>query len=351
MQDISPFVEECRAKHDLVALGGLVIADGKIAAIGAAGERKRGSGVKVTVRDKWHVGSCGKAMTATVIARLIERGKLSWSGTMGDLSGSLGPMRTEYRNVTVTELLQMRGGLVSMTDPTSPSSERVWTAVASAGDDLGSQRDAAARSVLLEEPEVPRGVMHYSNAGYTLLGVMAEHATGASWERLMADELFGPLGMASTGFGAPGTPSLIDEPLPHREEGEKVVPVESGQSDNLPFLSPVGRVHCSLEDWSRFVRAHLDGASGSTDYLSAESWERLHAAPPGSPYAMGWIIMEDAWAGAMWRHTGSNGMNYAEINVSPSKKWAVLQVRNESRPRASDILLAEGMRIGKHLTG
>ena len=40
----------------------------------AAGERQRGLGNQVTDYDVWHIGSCCKAMTATLAAVLIESG-------------------------------------------------------------------------------------------------------------------------------------------------------------------------------------------------------------------------------------------------------------------------------------
>jgi len=46
--------------------------------IASAGERKAGSGIAFTTNDVVHIGSCGKAMTATMIATLVAEGKLSW---------------------------------------------------------------------------------------------------------------------------------------------------------------------------------------------------------------------------------------------------------------------------------
>lgn len=45
----------------------------------------------------------------------------------------------------------------------------------------------------------------YSNLGYMVAGAMAEKKTGKSWEALMQEKLFKPLGMTSAGFGFPGT--------------------------------------------------------------------------------------------------------------------------------------------------
>ena len=62
-------------------------ADGPMV-LGSYGVRKKGDDAKITSADKIHLGSCTKAMTATMIARLVERGSLAlgyddWGGIAG----------------------------------------------------------------------------------------------------------------------------------------------------------------------------------------------------------------------------------------------------------------------------
>ena len=56
------------------SLAAAVIVDGELHAAGAAGVRKRGDATPVTVNDKYHIGSCTKAMTTTLAGILVERG-------------------------------------------------------------------------------------------------------------------------------------------------------------------------------------------------------------------------------------------------------------------------------------
>ena len=65
----------------------------------------------VTVNDKFHIGSVTKSMTATVAAMLIERGKISWTTTIGDSFPDLGDqLHPDYRPVTLEQLLAPRSG-------------------------------------------------------------------------------------------------------------------------------------------------------------------------------------------------------------------------------------------------
>jgi hypothetical protein len=52
---------------------------------GTAGVRKRGTAERITIADQFHLGSCTKAMTATLVAMLVEEGKLNWTTTLGEL--------------------------------------------------------------------------------------------------------------------------------------------------------------------------------------------------------------------------------------------------------------------------
>src|SRR5688500_1677689 len=76
-QDVSDRLEPYRRKHDVPALAGAGVVGDRVVAIGAAGVRRADAPeVKATIHDKWHLGSCTKAMTATMIATLVEEKKL-----------------------------------------------------------------------------------------------------------------------------------------------------------------------------------------------------------------------------------------------------------------------------------
>ncbi|MCY4661846.1 MAG: serine hydrolase, partial [Acidobacteria bacterium] len=53
-----------------------VMTDGQLVGAAASGERRRGSGIPVSVDDRWHVGSITKSMTATLLAVLEGEGRL-----------------------------------------------------------------------------------------------------------------------------------------------------------------------------------------------------------------------------------------------------------------------------------
>lgn len=158
----------------------------------------------------------------------------------------------------------------------------------------------------------------------------------------MRREVFAPLGITSAGFGAPGRPGkAAAQPRGHGADGK---PVEPGPTaDNPQAIAPAGTVHMTLEDWGRFITAHLRGARGEAvtaadgkAFLGAASWTRLHT-PPADGYALGWSVgTRPGWArgpnpgdaGRILTHNGSNTMWFCVTWLAPEQGYAVLVATN-----------------------
>src|SRR4051812_27907352 len=84
-EDVSTAIDPILRKHNIPGMAVLVMHGQDVVALGAAGVRKTGDPTPITVDDKFHIGSCTKSMTATMIATLVEEGKLRWSTTMGEV--------------------------------------------------------------------------------------------------------------------------------------------------------------------------------------------------------------------------------------------------------------------------
>lgn len=315
---LDALLEPIRAQRKLPGMVAAIVQGDEVVAIGAAGLRKLGSPEPMTIDDKLHLGSCTKAMTATMLARLVERKQLAWDSTVAQVFPDLAPkLDAGYRDVTLEQLLQHRAGM-----PANAS----WNALGAGS--TSAQRVKLIKLVLGKPPESTPGTKYeYSNVGYVIAAAMGERVTKRSWEQLIKAELFDPLGMSSAGFGPPGRKGKVDQPWGHL--GPAVVATPA-QADNAPPLGPAGRVHCSIRDWARFIALHLRGARGEeTDYLTKETFARLHRPPAGGDYALGWVLAERPWAGGtVLTHAGSNTMWYCVVWAAPERNFAVLSVTN-----------------------
>jgi CubicO group peptidase (beta-lactamase class C family) len=320
---VDVMLEAVRAKHKLPALAAAVVVDGKVVATNAVGVRRYGVATKVTAADKFHIGSVTKSMTATVAAMLVEKGKLSWTTTIGEsFPEFVSDIHSDYRGATLEQLLANRGGV-----PGKPPSE-LWLRAWQATGTPAQQRLTFIKGILAREPEAKPGTKNiYSNQGYTIAGVMLERASGKTWEELMRTMLFEPLDMATAGFGAPASGGQIDQPWGHTKglAGIKTVPPGPG-ADNPPAISPAGAVHCSLGDLAKYAAFHMAG--DRSKLLKAETFKKLHE-PVGGGYALGWGVTERKWAGGRaLTHSGSNNMFYVVVWMAPGKNCAVIVAAN-----------------------
>lgn len=325
---LTEIATKSQEKHDVPALGVAVVVNHKIN-VAVAGVRKTGDATPATAADKFHLGSCTKSMTATLAALLIERGRLKWSTTVAQVFPELAAtMQPAYRRVTILQLLQHRGGF---SEETFPDKFPITYWMASTPP-LPQQRLKYLQHVLREAPATaPGGRMLYSNRGYIVAAAMLERLTKRSWEDLMRQQLFRPLGMTSAGFGPTSTNSKrVEQPWPHVHWLGRLVAVSPAEKpDNPLMVGPAGTVHCSLGDWARYARFHLRAARGEERRLSLKTCKILHSAPQGSDYAGGWIVAKRSWSGGnALMHNGSNRLNYALIWLAPKRNFAVMAVTN-----------------------
>jgi CubicO group peptidase (beta-lactamase class C family) len=299
----------------------------------ADGLRAVGRTEAVTTSDKWHIGSCTKSMTATLVARAVEAGHVAWTDTVGRVLGAAVPgMRSEYRDITYLHLLSHRSGLAANID----IAEFLKFPRESA--DARADRVAYAR-LALSRPPAGKKEEHYeySNSGYIVAGAMLEAQLGARWEDLIALHVFTPLKMAGAGFGPPGTPGAYDQPVGHAgTSGPQPFPPGSPVTDNPAVLGPAGRVHAPLDDLLRYLTAH----GTQVPFLRKESWQKLHTPPFGGGYALGWEVRGDK----LW-HNGSNTLWYCEMQADRSRGIVSAAATNDGRLDKATIP------VGKALAG
>lgn len=325
--DLRTWLEASLDGSRIPAMGAVVIRQGQVTQRAVVGLRAKGGADPVQLDDVWHLGSNGKAMTATMVARLVERGVLSWDAPLSRLLPELAAeMQPAYRDVTLRDLFAHQAGLQADIDES-------W--VAEFYKDkrpLHEQRLAFARIALAQPPAFARAAGDgYSNSGVVIAGLVAERASGLPYEALMQRELFEPLDLRSAGFGA----THRGQPLGHKA-GE---PVEGIEADNPAVIAPAGGIYMSLEDWSKFAIDQMAGEHGRGKLLKTESYRLLHQpARDGGKFALGWRA-QSSMAGVSARHLGHTGSNeawFALIVLKPDSEDAVLVSSNASEDVHAD---------------
>lgn len=357
----------------------------RIIAQGAAGVRKRGAAERITLEDRFLLNSCTKPMTATLVAMLVEAGKLNWTTTLGEVfADTVKPMHPGWEKVTVRQVLAHRAGLRA--DPDGPrwlvnllrapyaslrrGPELMRNPRARLGT-LPQQRLEIARQALSRPPGIaPDTKYWYSNEGYILTGAVLEQLTGRAWEDLMRERLFQPLGIRTGGFGSPGTAGKTDQPWGHSSFVGKPIDPDRPAARFPLYYGPAGMAHMTIADWAQFIGLHLRGdpanRHGQAALLKPDTFAELHGVALTTPYSKGWVmrgitrlatgdaapavaycagafISTASWAkgtrpgdtGRCLWHGGSNGMSHSIACLAPEIDFAVLVACN----RGPDIAL------------
>lgn len=322
-QDVSGELKAIVEKSKVPGMAAASVIGGKISAAGCAGVRKAGSDEAVRLADRFHLGSCTKSMTATLAALLVADGAMRWEQTADDSFPGI-DIHPDRRGTTLRQLLSNTGACPR--DVPADLWEKLWK-----GDSPEpTQRELLVAGILASAPEKPPGTAYeYSNAGFSIAGAMMEKATGKTYNHLLRELLFKPLGMSTAGFGAPATPADPHQPHGHRLIGGVPTAVPPGPGDDNPAaITPAGRVHASITDFARYAALHL--GQSEIPGLTKERLAFLHApAPSAAGYALGWQVTERPWAGGTaLTHNGTNTMFFAVIWLAPSRGFAAVAACN-----------------------
>ncbi|HET6562330.1 MAG TPA: serine hydrolase domain-containing protein [Marmoricola sp.] len=285
----------------------------------------------------------------SVVAALTRDGSLVWRGSRGDATGVAGtrPPELQYRIGSITKtmtavvVLRLRDeGRLGLNDPVTAYLPEVGR------DDLAVRTLLAHSSALAAEPEgewwerveggsfgdlltrvgtaalEPGATYHYSNLAYGLLGEIVARVDGRSWWESVSARLLGPLGMLRTGYDpsdphaqgwsvAPYSPMLVAEP-----------------AADTRAMAPAGQVWSTALDLATYAGFLV---AGHPDVLARSTLEEMATPQSGTAadgmahgYGLG-LRLVPGGSGTLVGHTGSMpGFQAALLVDRPRRTGAVV---------------------------
>lgn len=199
----------------------VVFEDGDAATI-AGGTKLRGVNEPPDENTVFMIGSCSKSFTAMTAALLAERGQVDLDAPLS----SLAPVSLERdgRPVSLRHLLTNSSGLPNLGLSEIVSGKYLYGKLP--GDYQDHYPFGSGESILAfvqdAAPEMvgaPGGQYIYSNEGFSLAGEVLAAAAGQAFPDLVAETLFAPLGMGSSGYRAQDFPQGSDLASGHLSGG------------------------------------------------------------------------------------------------------------------------------------
>lgn len=267
---------------------------------------------------KHRLGSISKQFTAMLILQLAAKGKL-------DLHAPISKYLPDYPKesgdkITTHHLLTHSSGIPNYTSFPGFFEEE--------------SRDPYKPEEFIKKFQdkglefKPGEKFNYSNSGYFLLGVIIEKLTGKTYEAMLHENIFTPLGMDDSGYDNHGA-ILKNRATGYEKNGNSFV--NSNYLDmSIPYAA--GSLYSTVEDLYIWDQALYTNKLLPKEYMDLY-FKPYIAAFGNSHYAYGWGVGKEAIGNtkdsiAVISHGGGiNGFN-TEISRSTSDKSLVVLLNN-----------------------
>jgi CubicO group peptidase (beta-lactamase class C family) len=305
-QQTTELADSIRKAYNIPALSYAVVTDKSIMEIQALGLHSIELNDLATLNDRFHIGSNTKAMTAFVIAKYVEKGKLKWTTKFFDIFPEWKETsKADYNNITLQDLLSHRAKIQAFQGDNDP-------AIPDFKGTKQEKRKQFGKFVLTLNPLETDSThkFNYSNAGYTLATLMLEKVTQKSWEQLV-EKVFNKDLKLNVKFSWPENQNMKDN-WGHSFENNKLTPVPSNTDYHLDFTEPAGDINIRLKNYAKFIQLNLEGLNGYNNYLTAKTYQFIHKGI--EEYALGWYnIYENGKE--LSTHSGTAGTYYTLVHI------------------------------------
>jgi len=288
------FIPDQMARLGVPGVSVALIKGGKCVWAEGFGLADKEKGKPVDTETLFPACSCSKPVTALAALRLSERGRLDLDSPIEDLLVSWKPpKRPFYAPVTVRLILAHRAGISMHGVPSYAKGDPKAR---------NARQELASNVSFLQEPGIG---FRYSGGGFIILQVILEDVTGKSFEEVMKEEIFEPLGMRSSTF------------LPYRPPFE-----ERMAMGYYADMKPVGWrrtgglaaawLHTTPSDLSRFLIAVYNADRLNRTTVVTPRTAHMMLTPTGEAtgrygqYTSLGFFLIDTPAGRVVYHGGSN---------------------------------------------
>lgn len=223
--------------------------------------------------DHMRIASVAKAFSGAVTLSLVRSGDMELDDTIGEL---LPGQPAAWSQITLRQVLGHTSGL--------PDFSGTDAFLEAFSQDL-MRRFTPLELLAYAAPEpldfTPGTRYHYSNTDNIAAALMAEAATGTSYERLLRERVYRPLGMRNTSLPSG---SRLPRPFAHGYAPDPPGPLEDlSEAYSASGLWASGGIVSTPLDLTRFVRGYVGGRLFGGNVQRAQRRMRPGDSEPRGP--------------------------------------------------------------------
>ncbi len=320
---IEKIVEEQRKEKGIPGLSLVIVKDDQVIYAKGFGLRDVERNLPVTEDTLFAIGSCSKAFTAMAAVISQDEGKLSLDESPKKYLPFFKIADAQIdEKITIRDLLSHRSGLAG--------TDIAWyTGVLN--------REEVIRAVSAAKPTAQLGQkFQYQNVMYSAAGEAVARARRSTWEKVMIENFFKPLGMKASNLSIREMQQARDYSLGYDYNLEtkrtRLLPMR-----DLTNIAPAGAINSNARDMAQWLRLLTGGGQFAGKRLVSEKgFEQLFAKvtniSPNVDYGLGWIVTD--WNGhKIAMHDGGiDGFN-SEVALMPGQKLGFAILTNVSQAR------------------
>ena len=259
------------------------------------------------VGTRFPILSITKTMTATVVLKLQEDGKLS----VRDKLSKYIPDFPNANKITIEHLITHTSGIHNYSDYVGVEDSLITN--------YPIAKERILNQIKSQPPDFSPGKRYsYNNSGYYLLGLIIEGVTGKPYETVVREMIFEPLNMKHSGFDFLRLPDSIKAKGYQFLEAGRAVPYKHFDST---YAYAAGSVYSNVHDMHQWALAISSGK-----ILSKKSWAAAFT-PRRNGYGYGWMIGQ--FLGRKYiRHSGGYPGYANEFVHYPEEDLTVIILNN-----------------------
>jgi CubicO group peptidase (beta-lactamase class C family) len=284
---------------------------------------------------RFRIASVGKMFTAAAIMQLIEAGKFSLDtrvvGYLKLKGTKLPPEATVYHMLTMTS------GIADWINENAEDFNTEWERFCRDHPLYLLRRDADYLPIFSQlEPYGPLGKkFRYNNAGFILLGLMIEKATGLSYFDYIRQNIFAQAGMTQSDFPDLDDvhPNVAEGYVPIRDENGAIIRWRKNIYSTTAGGAADGGSTSTLDDLVYFSRALRTGRLCSKESVESMLTPKVDAGDEGNHWMYGFgcfLLLDEDSQVIRWGHTGEEDGVSCRLAYYPKHKLDVVILGNQT---------------------
>ena len=187
LAEIDAYIAKARDAWKIPGLAIAIVKDDQVIFAKGYGVRELGKPEPVNEKTLFAIASNSKAFTTALLAILVDEGKLKWDDKVTKYWPEF-ELYDSYvtREMTMRDLVSHRSGLATF------SGDLLWY------DTNYSRAEVIRRARFIKPVTSFRSAYGYQNIMFLLAGKIAAKVAGKSWDELVKEKFFTPLGMTTT---------------------------------------------------------------------------------------------------------------------------------------------------------